>query len=75
MRVGFLGTGLMGQPMIQRLLDAKVSVVAYNRTASKLEPLRVSGAEIVESPKDAIASLGGVGHFVPLPPIKILTYL
>ncbi|HEY9653138.1 MAG TPA: NAD(P)-dependent oxidoreductase [Coleofasciculaceae cyanobacterium] len=55
MRVGFLGTGLMGQPMAQRLLDAKVSVVAYNRTASKLEPLRASGAEIAESPQDAIA--------------------
>ncbi len=56
MKVGFLGTGLMGQPMAQRLLDAKLSVVAYNRTPSKLEALRVSGAEIADSPQDAIAS-------------------
>jgi 3-hydroxyisobutyrate dehydrogenase len=55
-KVGFLGTGLMGQPMAQRLLDAKLSVVAYNRTPSKLEALRVSGAEIADSPQDAIAS-------------------
>lgn len=56
MKVGFIGTGLMGQPMAQRLLDAQVSVVAYNRTPSKLEPLRASGAEIADTPDDAIAS-------------------
>jgi len=55
-KVGFLGTGLMGQPMAQRLLDAQLSVVAYNRTVSKLEPLRQSGAEIAQTPQDAIAT-------------------
>ena len=49
MKVGFIGTGLMGQPMAQRLLDAQLSVVAYNRTQSKLEPLRQAGAEIADS--------------------------
>jgi 3-hydroxyisobutyrate dehydrogenase len=56
MKVGFIGTGLMGKPMAQRLLDAKLQVVAYNRTVSKLEPLRESGAEIANSPEEAIAS-------------------
>ena len=56
MKVGFLGTGLMGQPMAQRLLDAQLSVVAYNRTVSKLEPLRQSGAKIAQTPQDAIAT-------------------
>lgn len=56
MKVGFLGTGLMGQPMAQRLLDAKLSVTVYNRTQSKLEPLRASGAEIADSPPEAIAA-------------------
>ncbi len=42
--------------MAQRLLNAKLSVVAYNRTPSKLEPLRASGAEIANSPEEAIAS-------------------
>ncbi len=54
MKVGFLGTGLMGQPMAQRLLEVQQSVIAYNRTSSKLEPLRESGAEIAESPNEAI---------------------
>lgn len=54
MKVGFIGTGLMGQPMAQRLLDAQLSVVAYNRTQSKLEPLRQAGAEIADSPDQVI---------------------
>ncbi|MBD1904106.1 MULTISPECIES: NAD(P)-binding domain-containing protein [Cyanophyceae] len=54
MKVGFLGTGLMGQPMVKRLLEAKISVVAYNRTQSKLAPLRDAGAKIADSPQEAI---------------------
>lgn len=54
MKVGFLGTGLMGQPMVKRLLEAKISVVAYNRTQSKLAPLRDAGAKITDSPQEAI---------------------
>jgi 3-hydroxyisobutyrate dehydrogenase len=53
-KVGFLGTGLMGQPMVKRLLEAKISVVAYNRTQSKLAPLRDAGAKIADSPQEAI---------------------
>jgi 3-hydroxyisobutyrate dehydrogenase len=55
-KVGFIGTGLMGQPMAGRLLHSGLSVVAYNRTASKLEPLQRAGAEIAESPQNAIAT-------------------
>ncbi len=54
MKVGFLGTGLMGQPMVKRLLEAKISVVAYNRTQSKLAPFRDAGAKIADSPQEAI---------------------
>lgn len=54
MKVGFLGTGLMGLPMAQRLLDANIKLVAYNRTPAKLEPLRTAGAAIAEHPHEAI---------------------
>lgn len=54
MKVGFFGTGLMGQPMAKRLLEAKVPVVAYNRTQSKLAPLQDAGAKIADSPQEAI---------------------
>ncbi|BAY17123.1 6-phosphogluconate dehydrogenase NAD-binding protein [Nostoc sp. HK-01] len=54
MKVAFLGTGLMGQPMAQRLLAADIQVVAYNRTPEKLAPLQAAGAEIVTQPRHAI---------------------
>lgn len=54
-KVGFIGTGLMGQPMVGRLLHPGLSVVAFNRTASKLEPLQRAGVEIADSPQNAIA--------------------
>ena len=44
----------MGQPMVKRLLEAKISVVSYNRTQSKLAPLRDAGAKIADSPQEAI---------------------
>jgi 3-hydroxyisobutyrate dehydrogenase len=54
MKIGFLGTGLMGQPMAKRLLEAGLEVIAYNRTESKLEPLKSIGVEIANSPTEAI---------------------
>ncbi|MBD2361462.1 NAD(P)-dependent oxidoreductase [Anabaena minutissima FACHB-250] len=54
MKVAFLGTGLMGLPMAQRLLAANVEVIAYNRTPEKLAPLQAAGAEVVTHPRYAI---------------------
>jgi len=53
-KVAFLGTGLMGQPMAERLLAQGYSLRAYNRSREKVEPLKASGAEIVDSPGEAI---------------------
>ncbi|TVP56471.1 MAG: NAD(P)-dependent oxidoreductase [Nodularia sp. (in: Bacteria)] len=54
MKVAFLGTGLMGLPMAQRLLAANIELVAYNRTPEKLAPLQAAGAEIAAHPRQAI---------------------
>ncbi|HEY9852702.1 MAG TPA: NAD(P)-dependent oxidoreductase [Leptolyngbyaceae cyanobacterium] len=54
MKIGFLGTGLMGKPLVERLLSANFSVVAYNRTESKLSPLRDGGVAIASSPAEVI---------------------
>lgn len=56
MKVGFLGTGLMGLPMAQRLLAANFELVAYNRTPEKLAPLQEAGAAIASTPEQAIAA-------------------
>lgn len=54
MKVAFLGTGLMGQPMALRLLAAGEQLIAYNRTPEKLEPLKAAGAIIAEHPRHAV---------------------
>lgn len=46
----------MGQPLVQRLLSAQISVIVWNRTESKLAPLQAAGATIASSPTDAIAA-------------------
>jgi len=44
--VGFLGLGLMGQPMALRLLGSGTPMVAWNRTQAKTAPLREAGAQV-----------------------------
>lgn len=56
MKVGFLGTGLMGLPMAQRLCAANIELVAYNRSPEKLAPLQARGA-VATHPSEAIAAV------------------
>jgi 3-hydroxyisobutyrate dehydrogenase len=60
MKLAWLGTGLMGEPMALRLLQQGHTLVAYNRTTEKLKALKTAGAEIVTSPEAAIASSDGI---------------
>lgn len=54
MKIGLIGTGLMGQPMAIRLLGANVSVIAYNRTPDKLQPIADAGGIVADSPDKVI---------------------
>jgi 3-hydroxyisobutyrate dehydrogenase len=45
--VGWLGTGRLGATLAHRLLQAGTSVVVYNRTRAKAEPLAAAGAKVV----------------------------
>lgn len=51
MNVGFIGLGIMGQPMAQNLAKAGHTLTVYNRTASRCDPLKAAGAKVVDSPK------------------------
>ena len=53
MKVGFIGTGRMGQAMVSRMLAAKHDVGVYNRTAAKAKALADAGAEILASVAEA----------------------
>lgn len=56
MKVAFLGTGLMGLPMAQRLLDGNIELIVYNRSLEKLAPLQAVGVEIAKHPHEAISA-------------------
>ncbi|WP_018383854.1 NAD(P)-dependent oxidoreductase [Wenjunlia vitaminophila] len=44
--VGFLGLGVMGQPMARNLARAGTPLVVWNRTPARTEPVRAAGAEV-----------------------------
>jgi len=50
--IGFIGLGIMGQPMAANLLKKGHSLCIYNRTAAKAEPLRAAGATVAGSPRE-----------------------
>ncbi|ACK67026.1 6-phosphogluconate dehydrogenase NAD-binding [Rippkaea orientalis PCC 8801] len=54
MNIGVLGTGLMGKPLAQRLLQANLSVTVYNRTFSQVVELQSMGANLAKTPLEAI---------------------
>lgn len=54
--VGFVGLGLMGQPMAANLARAGTSLVVWNRTPVKTEPLRALGARVAATPGEVFAT-------------------
>ena len=60
MKIAFLGTGNMGEPMALNLIRAGYDVVAYNRTPEKLAPLAAAGAHIAHSPAGAVEDVDAV---------------
>ncbi len=49
-RIGFIGTGIMGEPMAHHLLNAGFQLSVYARTMSKADALVRRGASLCESP-------------------------
>lgn len=60
MKIGFIGTGLMGTPMAEQLLTHQIAVMAYNRSPEKLESLRQAGAEIAAAVPELLAQCQAV---------------
>ena len=52
MKIGWVGIGRMGLPMVNRLLDAKYQLTVWNRTPEKAAPLAQRGVKIVEKIAD-----------------------
>jgi len=54
MKIGFIGTGLMGLPMATNLLKSGFNLKAFNRSINKAEPLKKFGAEISKTLGEAV---------------------
>lgn len=58
--LAFCGTGLMGAPMVRRLLAAGHRVRVWNRSAAKAQALAADGAEWAATPAEAAHGCDGV---------------
>ncbi len=52
--LGFIGTGLMGKPMVLRLLAAGFTVNVWNRSPEKLFQVSEAGAHVCSSPSQLV---------------------
>lgn len=59
-RTGFLGLGVMGQPMALNLARAGTPLVVWNRTPARCEPVRAAGGRVVATPAEVFARAGTV---------------
>ncbi|WP_420420077.1 NAD(P)-dependent oxidoreductase [Pacificispira sp.] len=53
MRIGFVGTGIMGAPMARNLARGGFAVTAWNRSRAKSDALRDSGISVAETAAQA----------------------
>jgi 3-hydroxyisobutyrate dehydrogenase-like beta-hydroxyacid dehydrogenase len=65
MRVGVVGTGIMGAPMARNLLRAGHTVTVHNRTPARVAPLVEAGATAMPSPRAVAAASEVVVTCVP----------
>lgn len=56
MKIGFIGTGVMGKALVGHFLTAGYQVNVYNRTKSKTDELVAKGAIWQDTPKDVSAT-------------------
>lgn len=52
MKVGFIGLGLMGNPMAKNILKNGFDLTVYNRTPSKTKELKKLGARVTLTPQE-----------------------
>ena len=51
-RIGFIGLGIMGKPMAQKLLKAGYPLVVFNRSRPPVDELVAAGAVVAQSPQE-----------------------
>ena len=75
MRIGWIGTGVMGKSMAGHVQDAGYELFVHNRTKAKAEDLLKKGATWCDSPAEVAARSEMVFSIVGLPKDVEETYL
>src|SRR5258708_32297853 len=65
-KLGYLGLGMMGFPMTQRLLNAGYDITVWNRSSGKAAALVEAGAEAGPHPPE----VGGTAHILFICPTQ-----
>ena len=66
-RIGWIGTGVMGEPMCEHLLGAGYGLSVFTRTPSKAQPLLDQGARWVDTPSALVAETDVICTMVGFP--------
>jgi 2-hydroxy-3-oxopropionate reductase len=67
-RIGFIGLGLMGKPMVRNLMKAGYHLIVHNRSRAAVDELVSEGADPAASPKEAAASADVIITMLPEDP-------
>jgi 2-hydroxy-3-oxopropionate reductase len=67
-RIGFIGLGLMGQPMAMNLLKAGHALTVWNRTPSRADELVAAGAVLAKNPRVVAEASDALFTIVSDPP-------
>jgi 2-hydroxy-3-oxopropionate reductase len=73
--VGFIGLGIMGEPMALNLLRAGYPLIVHNRTRAKEEPVVSEGASAAGSPREVASQAEVVITMLPDSPDVEAVYL
>jgi 3-hydroxyisobutyrate dehydrogenase len=65
MNLTWIGTGIMGAPMVRRLLQAEHNVRVFNRSSEKAQRLAADGATVATDPANAVAGAEIIFIMVP----------
>ncbi|MEJ8572375.1 NAD(P)-dependent oxidoreductase [Microbaculum marinum] len=70
MKIAFLGTGQMGAPMAERLVDAGLEIAVYDRSPEAMAPLVDRGARGATSVADCLAGAEVAFACLPSPEVS-----
>ena len=67
-RIGFIGLGLMGKPMVRNLIKAGYLLIVHNRSRAAVNELVSEGADPAASPKEAATQADVIITMLPEDP-------